>query len=70
MNNECPCCLLEYANDLSNLRRVPLHNWIQVDNLNAIHYCCYECYYKIVNVNNKCPHCRISLMHPEIEKIN
>ena len=65
MNNECPYCLLEYT---SNLRRVPLHNWIQENNSNAIHYCCYDCYYKIVNINNKCPNCRISLKHPDLGK--
>lgn len=61
METECPCCFLEY--NISSIKRVQLHDWIQVTNDSAKHWVCNLCHAKIIGFRGKkkCPHCRVSL---------
>ena len=61
MENECPCCLLGYDVLENNIKRVRLHDWIEVTNESAKHWLCNKCHTKVMETN-QCPHCRESLI--------
>lgn len=62
MENECPCCFLNYDVIQNNIKKVQLHDWIEVLNESAKHWLCNQCHAKIMGEKNKCPHCRESLI--------